>query len=369
MPEPVVPGERPAEPPAPGVTCAQDHLRPFPAAPTPERGVDQIATSKPTMTGNQNQNQNGSAHPQAPSNGIDQPGRHDFHDPIPPLPEVIARIHARVQAFLAESHPPDSLLAAVQRQTRISLDVVAQALAQYQFSELSLSYNGGKDCLVLLILFLAGLHPHASDAQFTPRAAQDTPSTASTTPNPTKNGTFTSSSSSSSAAATTSFSISDIPSIYALPPDPFPAVEDFVRTSAQAYHLSITKYTTDPPHTTLRSSFEDYLTRHPGIRAIFVGTRRTDPHGAQLTHFDRTDHGWPDFMRIHPVIDWHYTEIWAFIRHLGLTYCSLYDMGYTSLGGTSDTHPNPRLEVDGEDGRYLPAYQLTEDLEERLGRN
>ena len=49
------------------------------------------------------------------------------------------------------------------------------------------------------------------------------------------------------------------------------------------------------------------------VRAIFVGTRRTDPHGERLTHFDRTDvdRGWPDFMRVHPVIDWHYVEIWA----------------------------------------------------------
>jgi Phosphoadenosine phosphosulfate reductase family len=41
-----------------------------------------------------------------------------------------------------------------------------------------------------------------------------------------------------------------------------------------------------------------------------VGTRRTDPHGETLTHFDKTDRGWPEFMRVHPVINWHYWEIW-----------------------------------------------------------
>ena len=259
------------------------------------------------------------------------------NDDLPPLPTVIARIHARVKAFLNETHPPDSLLASVQRQTRISLDVVSTALKRYKLSELSVSYNGGKDCLVLLILFLAGLHPENNNDSQPDKEAE-----------------------AQIAAATF------IPSIYALPPDPFDAVEDFVVTSAKAYHLAITKYTTSPPVSTLRSSFEDYLARHPGIRAIFVGTRRTDPHGAELTHFDRTDGGWPDFVRVHPVIDWHYAEIWAFIRHLDLRYCSLYDEGYTSLGGTSDTHPNPKLQSDGE---YLPAYQLTEDVEERLGRN
>ncbi|KAF7122344.1 hypothetical protein CNMCM5793_000301 [Aspergillus hiratsukae] len=86
-------------------------------------------------------------------------------------------------------------------------------------------------------------------------------------------------------------------------------------------------------------------------------------------------------MRIHPVIDWHYAEIWAFIRHLGLKYCSLYDQGYTSLGGTTDTHPNPKLRVDDNAGpaqgaadgtqsqHYRPAYELTDDQEERLGRS
>lgn len=132
----------------------------------------------------------------------------------------------------------------------------------------------------------------------------------------------------------------------------------------------------DPPSTTLKSTFEDYLARNPRVKAIFVGTRRTDPHGGKLKDFDRTDRGWPDFMRINPVLDWHYAEIWAFIRHLGLKYCPLYDQGYTSLGGTGDTHPNPRLRVGLADGecegddclRYRPAYELTEDLEERLGR-
>ncbi|GES62145.1 FAD synthetase [Aspergillus terreus] len=265
--------------------------------------------------------------------------------PSTTLSSVIAQCHSQIHSFLRESHPPDSLLAAVQRQTRISLDVVASALSRYRLDELSLSYNGGKDCLVLLVLFLASLHPH---------------------PPPAEHG-------------AAGGGLASIPAIYALPPDPFPAVEDFVRWSARAYHLDIIKYTTDPPRSTLRSSFENYLALNPCVKAIFVGTRRTDPHGAKLTHFDRTDHGWPDFVRIHPVIDWHYAEIWAFIRHLGLRYCPLYDQGYTSLGGQTDTHPNPKLRVepgsasrpDGDDAtnQYRPAYELTEDLEERLGRN
>lgn len=71
-------------------------------------------------------------------------------------------------------------------------------------------------------------------------------------------------------------------------------------------------------------------------------------------------------MRIHPVIDWHYREIWAFIRSLGVEYCELYDRGYTSLGEVGNTKPNPGLAVDGNG--FRPAYELVEDDAERLGR-
>ncbi|KAL2222284.1 hypothetical protein M432DRAFT_216824 [Thermoascus aurantiacus ATCC 26904] len=281
-----------------------------------------------------------------------QPDPHHHHEPqsskitegddstTPPLSAVAADLHARVHAFLSEPHAPDSLLARTQRQTRTALEVMATALSRYALSELSLSYNGGKDCLVLLVLFLASLHPLFKDKEKEEDKGEK---------------------------------VTSIPAIYALPPHPFPAVEAFVRKSSRQYHLELTRYTTDPPRTTLRSAFASYLARNPAIRAIFVGTRRTDPHGATLSHFDRTDRGWPDFVRIHPVIDWRYAEIWAFIRHLGVEYCELYDQGYTSLGGTNDTHPNPRLRIDNPDEaggrRYRPAYELTEDDEERLGRD
>lgn len=70
-----------------------------------------------------------------------------------------------------------------------------------------------------------------------------------------------------------------------------------------------------------------------------------------------------------------------FIRHLDIPYCSLYDLGYTSLGGTTDTHPNPVLKADPETSahgkdhvspheyEYRPAYELVDDDEERLGRD
>ncbi|PYI32602.1 adenine nucleotide alpha hydrolases-like protein [Aspergillus indologenus CBS 114.80] len=314
----------------------------------------------------------------------------------PPLTTTIAALHDQIQRFLAESHPADSLLAAVQKQTRVTLDVFAAALDSFPLENLSLSYNGGKDCLVMLVLFLASLHnlpttttrqqyhqqSHQEQQQQQQQEAQQTQTTQAQPEQQQQSQTQTDAQpqiqpqTSTTTTGSNNKSLTSIPAIYALPPDPFPEVEEFVAWSARHYHLDIVKYTTDPPRATIRSVFADYLAQHPAVRAIFVGTRRTDPHGARLTHQDYTDSGWPQFLRYHPVIEWHYTEIWAFIRHLGLHYCSLYDQGYTSLGGTADTRPNPKLlrpgveaEAGADQSRYRPAYELTEDLEERLGRN
>jgi FAD synthetase len=199
--------------------------------------------------------------------------------------------------------------------------------------QLSLSYNGGKDCLVLLLLILAGLHRF-----YNPQTI-----------------------------------LEKLPAIYIRPKHPFPEVDDFVASSSQEYCLelktsplpmkaALAEYLATSSPTT--SSAEEQCT---AIKAIFVGTRRTDPHGASLTHFDPTDGDWPRVMRVHPVIDWHYVDIWAFIRAVGVGYCPLYDRGYTSLGGTDDTLPNPALAKEGKDG-FRPAFELVRDQEERLGR-
>ncbi|KAI9884821.1 MAG: ATP-dependent RNA helicase dbp4 [Watsoniomyces obsoletus] len=291
---------------------------------------------------------------------------------------LCADIYARISAFLQDDFPDNERLRDVQLQTRRSLKVIEEALNRYTLDELSLSYNGGKDCLVLLILYLCALHNHPH----------------------------------------TNFALrGSLQSVYIVPTHPFEEVDTFVRHTTSIYHLDLARYPAP-----MRSAFEAYLRDRPLVKAVLVGTRRTDPHGAGLTHFDPTDGGWPEFMRVHPVIDWHYAEIWAFLLHLRIPYCPLYNAGYTSLGGTTDTHPNPALripdsELDDEDdgvdegnvkktsdvqkdtedrgvedkeefkhrdgdreeneskrkrtkrkARYRPAYELLDDLEERLGR-
>lgn len=136
--------------------------------------------------------------------------------------------------------------------------------------ELSLSYNGGKDCLVLLILLLVSIanHSHAH-SQSAPLPAK-------------------------------------LQSVYIISPHPFAEVDAFVDESVTEYYLDLERYAMP-----MKEAFKLYLEEHKNVKAILVGTRRTDPHGHTLTHFDPTDKGWPTFMRVHPVIDWHYAEIWA----------------------------------------------------------
>ncbi|KAL2754923.1 hypothetical protein ACRALDRAFT_1077112 [Sodiomyces alcalophilus JCM 7366] len=257
------------------------------------------------------------------------------------LYEVARDLRDKIDSFLAEE-PATPLLRAVQSRLRVSMAVTEEALERYKLEQLSLSYNGGKDCLVLLIVILACLaRRFPAPSRPASNAAPPDPSPDST-PFPEK-----------------------VQTVYIVSQHPFAEVDDFVESSAAEYHLDINRYTLP-----MKQGLQAYLADRPSIQAIFVGTRRTDPHGENLKHFDPTDRGWPPFMRIHPVIDWHYVEIWAFIRHLGVSYCPLYDQGYTSLGGKRDTHPNPQLKKEGANGKeFRPAYELTDDDEERLGRD
>ncbi|KAK1776808.1 hypothetical protein QBC45DRAFT_434757 [Copromyces sp. CBS 386.78] len=247
------------------------------------------------------------------------------------LAEVCAALRAKLLAFLA-LQPDDETVQGTQRRARDAMEVIEEALRRYRPQEISLSYNGGKDCLVLLILILA-CWPASSIQQ---------PST----------------------TTKQTLLLPRLQCIYIAPPDPFREVEDFVATTTGEYHLDLARYALP-----MRQALDKYLEEKPTVKAVFMGTRRTDPHSEFLASFTPTDKGWPQFMRINPVLDWHYVEIWTFIRQLDIPFCSLYSHGFSSLGGTTDTRPNPALALDADGNKFRPAYELTRDDEERLGRD
>ncbi|EJT78307.1 FAD synthetase [Gaeumannomyces tritici R3-111a-1] len=306
------------------------------------------------------------------------------------LRRVCLDAQRKVAAFLAED-PATEQLRALQGQVHTSLGVIDKALEDYRPEELSISYNGGKDCLVMLILILACLPRHFAapeQAAATPCAPRSPSADDSATP-PAQSATSTSTpprqqqqpppqppqqkqppANSNSNGNGTADALPPFPdtlqAVYVVSRHPFAEVDEFVGRTGAQYRLSVERVAQS-----MRPALHAYLASRPAVRAVFVGTRRTDPHGQDLTHFDPTDPGWPPFVRVHPVIDWHYAEIWAFIRHLGIPYCVLYDRGYTSLGGTTDTTPNPALKRAGAGASetFRPAYELMADNEERLGRD
>ncbi|CAK5263695.1 unnamed protein product [Mycena citricolor] len=216
-----------------------------------------------------------------------------------------------------------------------ALEVIDVALDTHGTEHVSISFNGGKDCTVLLHLYAGALARRLSPSEC----------------------------------------MKPIPALYIAVPSSFPLLETFIEESAARYNLDIFQcrppselvesvvtpapvysadYIASAPKSVgkakgaegMKQALQIYKDEFPHITAILIGTRRTDPHGATLSHRNMTDPGWPQFERINPIINWDYADVWTFLRKLDVPYCTLYDYGYTSLGSTYNTFPNPALLVE-----------------------
>ncbi|XP_037778729.1 FAD synthase-like isoform X4 [Penaeus monodon] len=204
-----------------------------------------------------------------------------------------------------------------------AVKILEECLDRYSTDEICISFNGGKDCTVILHL-LHGVLLH--------RYPENTPS---------------------------------IQAVYITCSTPFDEVEVFIDQMVKRYNVTLWRI--EGP---IKKGLEELTKKEPKVKAILMGTRWTDPYSKTLQPFQMTDEGWPQFMRVSPILDWNYQTVWTFLRTLSVQYCTLYDHGYTSLGGIHNTIKNPHLKYSGEDKKehHYPAYFLKDMALERAGR-
>lgn len=71
--------------------------------------------------------------------------------------------------------------------------------------------------------------------------------------------------------------------------------------------------------------------RETGTTRLLTGIRR-DEHPDRAGREELEERTDPDHVLVNPILDWTETDVWAFHHRFGLPHCSLYDLGYRSLG-------------------------------------
>ncbi|CAI4037858.1 hypothetical protein SMKI_04G1920 [Saccharomyces mikatae IFO 1815] len=185
--------------------------------------------------------------------------------------------------------------------------------------EISFSYNGGKDCQVLLLLYLSCLWEYffikAQNSQFDFEFQ--------------------------------SFPMQRLPTVFIDQEETFPTLENFVLETSERYCLSLYESQRQSGASiNMADAFRDFIKIYPETEAIVIGIRHTDPYGETLKPIQRTDSNWPDFIRLQPLLHWDLTNIWSFLLYSNEPICGLYGKGFTSIGGINNSLPNPHLKKD-----------------------
>ncbi|XP_014357231.2 FAD synthase [Papilio machaon] len=202
--------------------------------------------------------------------------------------------------------------------------VIQKCFTQFQLDEVFFSFNGGKDCTVLLdvtIDVLKSMYKREDVGK-------------------------------------------DLKVIYIRTTGPFKELEKFVEEIEGHYKIKLIVAEGD-----MKEVLRRIIESDKNLKACLMGTRRTDPYSEHLKFMQQTDDDWPQFLRVSPLLNWTYHQIWSYILQRRVPYCSLYDKGYTSIGSTSNTWPNQALAY-SENGvvSYRPAWQLRDATLERAGR-
>ena len=80
----------------------------------------------------------------------------------------------------------------------------------------------------------------------------------------------------------------------------------------------------------LKDAMTLYLKSNPNIKAVILGTRSTDPGNEHVGSFAPSDGDWPSMMRVNPIINWKYSDVWTFIRGLTILYPGMAERPFFS---------------------------------------
>ena len=232
-------------------------------------------------------------------------------------PNPVEDAYAKIKKFLEDCSDP-TLKDAVEG----SLKTMEECFAKYPPGSVSVCFNGGKDCVVMLHIV------HAVHQKLFPG--------------------------------------SKLKSFYVSEKKTFKEVDSFMEATIERYGLENKVYQ-EP----MKSALAEMLSADPSVSATTLGVRLGDPGSSKMASFSPTDGDWPAVMRVNPILAWDYHHVWTFIRALSLPYPSLYDQGYTSLGNPENTLPNPALVTTNSAGEemFSPAYTLQDPGLERQGRH
>lgn len=172
-----------------------------------------------------------------------------------------------------------------------AIQLIDAVLDNLDEKAVALSFNGGKDCTVLLHLFAATLYArHASDISDLrparqhieiPRLAR--PSTDSSIPTPACASSSTLSQPAPTTTSSPSHSVGDsllpypsIKSVYITAPNHFEELDTFTDDSVIRYGLDLYRFGGD-----MKAALKEYLEcgGGKGVKGVLVGTRTGDPNG------------------------------------------------------------------------------------------
>ncbi|CAD8084755.1 unnamed protein product [Paramecium sonneborni] len=185
-----------------------------------------------------------------------------------------------------------------------AIDFLVKIFEIFRFPQIKICFNGGKDATVVLYLAKMALEKLQISTQ--------------------------------------------IECIYFKEKEPFPEIIEFMELQQKALNLNILE---------CKECVKQSLKQQVQLQAVIMGTRRSDPHGKNLNLISITDNNYPSLLRINPILEWNYSQIWEFIRTFNIPYCSLYDQGYMCLGEIGKTQPNKNYKNGMKPWEFDPEHE------------